>query len=208
MHDYAMDGSYGRGGALPHHRHILPAIKGLLPSGRLRILDVGCGNGYVDNALASLGHEVVGIDFDPKALDIHRRVYPSLQVFQHGAEDRFSTFMAGADVVVASEVVEHLYSPKKFLQNVYETLRPGGHVILTTPFHGYLKNLAISLVGGWDHVFTAGWEEGHIKFFSNATMKQMLREVGFEDIAFRNAGRLPWLWKTLVAHARKGERPG
>ncbi len=205
--DYSMGGSYGRGGPLPHHRHIVPAVLGLLPAGqRLRVLDVGCGNGHIADTLTALGHDVVGIDFDANALDIARRTHPHLTLFLHEAERSFSSYVPNADLVIAVEVIEHIYSPQKFLHNVYGALRPGGHVILSTPYHGYWKNLAVSVLGRWDHLFTVDWEGGHIKFFSKPTLAKMLEDAGFEDIVFHNAGRAPGLWKSLVVRARKPER--
>jgi 2-polyprenyl-3-methyl-5-hydroxy-6-metoxy-1,4-benzoquinol methylase len=202
--DYAIDGSYGRGGPLPHHRHIVPAIVRLLPSQKpLRILDVGCGNGYVDNILAKLGHEVTGVDFDAEAIEVHKRAYPLLDARLHDAQEPLAAICPSADMVLAVEVIEHIYRPARFLEAARGALRPGGHVLLTTPYHGYLKNLAVSLVGRWDHIFTVEWEEGHIKFFSESSMRRMLTAAGFDDIVFGNAGRLPYLWKTLVVRARK-----
>jgi 2-polyprenyl-3-methyl-5-hydroxy-6-metoxy-1,4-benzoquinol methylase len=202
--EYEVDGSYFRGGESPHHKHILPAIQRLLPpQAAMRILDIGCGTGFVDHSLSKLGHQVVGVDFDPKAIEIHKRVYPDLDARVHQAEEALNGILdEPADVVLAVEVVEHLYRPMRFLEEARAALRPGGHLILSTPYHGYWKNLAISILGQWDHLFTVEWEEGHIKFFSETTMRRMLTRAGFDDIVFSNAGRLPYMWKTMVVRAR------
>jgi 2-polyprenyl-6-hydroxyphenyl methylase/3-demethylubiquinone-9 3-methyltransferase len=84
---------------------------------------------------------------------------------------------------------------------MHRHLKPGGVIILTTPYHGYLKNLALSLLNAWDKHFTVDWEGGHIKFFSPKTLSAMLKEAGFGEIEFRGAGRLPYLWKTGVYRA-------
>jgi len=65
------------------------------------------------------------------------------------------------------EVIEHLYSPKTYLANIYNWLKDDGYLILTTPYHGYLKNLAIALFNKFDNHFNPLWEGGHIKFFQN-----------------------------------------
>jgi SAM-dependent methyltransferase len=67
-------------------------------------------------------------------------------------------------VVVSSKVIEHLFRPQLFLRNAVLILRPGGSVILTTPYHGYLKNVALSLFDKWDKHFSVDHEGGHINF--------------------------------------------
>ncbi len=48
--------------ALADHSYTLPAIKSLLPAGKLNILDAGCGNGFIAGQLAGIGHQVTAID--------------------------------------------------------------------------------------------------------------------------------------------------
>lgn len=82
-------------------------------------------------------------------------------------------------------------------------MKPGGTLILTTPYHGYLKNLALALTGKMDKHFTVDWDCGHIKFFSVKTLTQMVAEQGFRNIRFAFAGRCPYLWKSMVLCAEK-----
>jgi len=133
--------------------------------------------------------------------------YPDVCYAVASVYDNLSSFMPseGWNVIVSSEVIEHLFSPRAFLRNMHTHLRPGGSIILTRPYHGYFKNLAISLLNGWDKHFTVDWEDGHIKFFSPISLTRMLREVGFLRPTFRNAGRLPLLWRSMVCRADKQE---
>ena len=87
-------------------------------------------------------------------------------------------------------------------------LKPGGYLLVTTPYHGYLKNLALSVFGKWDKHHTALWHGGHIKFWSQATLTQLLSENGFRVDNFFGVGRLPYLWKSMVLVARKLEPSG
>ena len=192
----------------PHHQYTIPSILYFLPKGiPLNILDVGCGNGYLVNYFSSIGHHVAGIDIAEDGIKIAQRAYPHLRFELHSAYDCFDDLpVIPADVVIASEVIEHLYSPQKFLKNVYAALRPGGLVILTTPYHGYLKNLGISLFNQWDQHHHPEKEGGHIKFFSQKNLTNILISNQFSDISFRNAGRLPFLWKSMVCRARKEKR--
>ena len=111
----------------------------------------------------------------------------------------------GFDVILSTDVIEHLYSPQSFLRNMHPHLKPGGVLLLTTPYHGYFKNLALSLLDGWDQHLRACSEQGHIKFFSQRTLSRLLGDCGFCDPVFCNAGRLPYLWKTMVCRSIKPE---
>ncbi len=71
--------------------------------------------------------------------------------------------------------------------------------ILSTPYHGYWKNLALALTGKMDAHFTALWDGGHIKFFSLPTLETVLREAGAQKISFRRVGRIAPLAKSMIA---------
>jgi len=107
------------------------------------------------------------------------------------------------DIVISTEVVEHLYAPREWARGCFGALRPGGRFICTTPYHGYLKNLVISLAGKWDSHANPLWDGGHIKLWSKRTLTKLLSEVGFRNFEFRGAGRLPGLWMTMIVRAEK-----
>ncbi|NOY71250.1 MAG: methyltransferase domain-containing protein [Gammaproteobacteria bacterium] len=189
--------------ALADHSYTLPAIKSLLPAGKLNILDAGCGNGFVAGQLAEMGHQVTAIDLSDDGIEIARKEYPNVRFEVRSVYDELSDLIDYMDVVVSSEVIEHIYYPQRFLRNLNPIIREGGCLILTTPYHGYIKNLALSIFDKWDRHHTVDWEGGHIKFFSQKTISSMLEESGFGDISFNNAGRVRWLWKSMVCRAQK-----
>lgn len=77
-----------------------------------------------------------------------------------------------------------------------------GYLVISTPYHGYLKNLALSIFNKWDDHHTPLWHGGHIKFWSRIMLTQLLEENGFQVIAFHGVGRLPWLWKSMILVAK------
>jgi 2-polyprenyl-3-methyl-5-hydroxy-6-metoxy-1,4-benzoquinol methylase len=106
----------------------------------LSILEVGCGAGGITLPLARLGGRVRGIDIDRADVDKLIARARELRVDRNltaGVEDAF-TFSHDAryDVIVASEVMEHVLDPDALLDNVVRHLEPGGLVIITTP-NGY-----------------------------------------------------------------------
>jgi 2-polyprenyl-3-methyl-5-hydroxy-6-metoxy-1,4-benzoquinol methylase len=200
--------SYGWQNAEPTeaYRWLYPSIKSFLPADKTsRILEIGCGNGYLAAELAMMGHTVVGTDVSSDGIEIAKTKYPypNIHFETRSVYDGLNDLMTDVDVVVSSEVIEHLYSPKTLIDQAFSVLRPGGMLIITTPYHGYLKNIALSLFNKWDFHHTVDWEGGHIKFFSQKTLSSMLNKCGFVNIQYRNAGRIKWLWKCMVCRAEK-----
>jgi len=174
--------------------------------GARRVLDLGAGNGSLCGELSKMGLDVVGVEYDAQGVEIAKRSSPSVRFYQHSVEDDPGLLLRHEqpfDTVISTEVIEHLYAPHCLPQFARGVLKEGGHLIVTTPYHGYLKNLALSLTGHWDRHFTALWHGGHIKFFSRSTLTQLLDESGFDVISFAGVGRVPWLWKSMVVVARK-----
>jgi 2-polyprenyl-6-hydroxyphenyl methylase/3-demethylubiquinone-9 3-methyltransferase len=188
------------------HDYLLPTVKAILtnhfPSCQ-RIFELGCGNGSVANALSTIGFEVTGVDASEEGIAQAHQSYPDLNLRLGSAYDDLRTQYGQFPVVISLEVVEHLYFPRKFAKTIYDLLEVGGTAIISTPYHGYWKNLAMALTGTMDAHFTALWEHGHIKFWSLRTLTALLREAGFVNIEFSRVGRTPILAKSMIAIARK-----
>jgi ubiquinone biosynthesis O-methyltransferase len=179
----------------------LLALLGALSAQKL--LDIGCGNGAMAASLASHGAAVTGIDLSESGIALARTAHPEVRYEVASVYDDLRTRFGAFDRVVALEVIEHLFDPRTFLRRAFEALKPGGILVLSTPYHGYFKNVMLALSGKLDAHFTVLWDGGHIKFFSERTLATMLEEAGFVDLRFRGAGRVPLLWKSLVASARR-----
>jgi 2-polyprenyl-3-methyl-5-hydroxy-6-metoxy-1,4-benzoquinol methylase len=199
---------YGFYKAGPSHMHsrFMPHILNLAgnKSGG-RVLDVGCGNGFTCGEFLKRGWTVVGIDLSESGISIARKTYPAgrFEVMPGDSDILEGLQEKPFDLVVSTEVVEHLYAPRAYALSIFKTLKPRGRFICTTPYHGYLKNLAISVSNKWDRHANPLWDGGHIKLWSRRTLAQLLAETGFNNIQFRGAGRLPWLWMTMVVAADK-----
>ncbi len=164
-----------------------------------RVLDLGCGNGEFCKRLAASGFEPTGCDPAESGIRLAQANVPGVTFKCLGVYDPPGQLgEADFDAVVAMEVVEHLYLPRRLCQFARAVLRDGGYLILTTPYHGYFKNLMLSLFDKWDPHLSPLWDGGHIKFWSPTTLRQLVEPEGFEFIKFVGAGRLPYLWKSMV----------
>ena len=159
----------------------------------VRVLDVGCGNGFTCGEFIKFGCQVVGIDLSRQGIEIARKAHPQGRFEVLPADDKLLDNLGEApfDIVVSTEVVEHLYSPREYAQGCFRALRPGGRFICTTPYHGYLKNLVLSLAGKWDSHADPLWDGGHIKLWSRKTLTRLLTETGFTTFGFTARGGCP-----------------
>lgn len=186
------------------HAYLLPALLRELSALRPgRLFDLGCGNGSVANVLANLGWDITGVDPSAEGIAIANARYPHLKLYRGSAYDDLASRYGHFPVVTSLEVVEHVYYPRRWAATLFALLEAGGYAIVSTPYHGYWKNLALALSGKMDAHFTALWDHGHIKFWSIRTLHQLLQEAGFVDIRFRRVGRIPPLAKSMLAVARK-----
>lgn len=193
------------------HRHFLPPLFDLcgeLLKPGARVLDVGCGNGATAGELLARGCDVTGIDLSVSGIEVARKTFPRGRFEALSADENILANLdcAPFDIVVSTEVVEHLYSPRPYVAGCYSALRPGGRFICSTPYHGYLKNLLIALTGRTIAHATPLWDGGHIKLWDKSTLSQLLREGGFVNLQFRGAGRIPYLWMTMLMSGDKPSR--
>jgi 2-polyprenyl-3-methyl-5-hydroxy-6-metoxy-1,4-benzoquinol methylase len=192
----------------PSHQHLYPSVSNFLRnvSPGAVVMDAGCGNGSFLSLFQNRNWQLHGSDLSPTGIEIAREKFPNINFFLADGQTHYADFLATVgpvDVVISTEVIEHLYDPRGFIRSCYELLKPGGTIVLTTPYHGYLKNLLIAVTGKMDKHFTVLWDHGHIKFWSRNTLETVLRETGFTDIEFAGSGRFPYLWKSMVLKATR-----
>ncbi|WP_295638163.1 class I SAM-dependent methyltransferase [Novosphingobium sp.] len=199
----------------PSHRpmYLAGVVQALrdLPQGA-SVLDAGCGGGDFSVGLAEAGFTVFGSDLSESGIAQSQRrgigtfrlssIYDPLAA-PFGRE----TF----DAIVCIEVIEHLYSPATFAAGAMQALPPGGLVVISTPYWGYLKNLVLALTNRTDRALTALWEGGHIKHFSRKTLTQLMTDAGFETVGFKGCGTgarglVPGLWSGMLMTFRKPRR--
>jgi SAM-dependent methyltransferase len=198
---------YGFDNAAPPHtlRYLLPPILSLCPplGPGVRVLDVGCGNGAITAEFIRRGCCTVGIDLSEQGICIARKAHPQARFEVLSADENLLQNLGEKpfDVVLSTEVVEHLYDPRGYAHGCFAATKPGGRFVCSTPYHGYLKNLMLAVTNQWDKHANPLWDGGHIKLWSRRTLEGLLLDAGFCNFQFRGAGRLPYLWMSMVLGA-------
>ncbi len=168
-------------GALSIVSYIVPSMKSsfdfsvvyLPASENGRLLDVGCGNGWLLIRMKSLGWNAEGVDFDEETVKIARKnglkvKLGSLQE-QHYPDDFF-------DAITAVHLVEHLSEPLKFVEECKRILKPGGKLILITPNSRSFLHA----------VFKVDWRglepPRHLQVFTPSSLEKLVNRSGFSDV--------------------------
>jgi 2-polyprenyl-3-methyl-5-hydroxy-6-metoxy-1,4-benzoquinol methylase len=189
-----------------HHRYlhapVLRLVSKYIPEGS-RILDIGCGNGSLCAQLSGQ-YQVSGLDLSESGIEAARQLCPAgrfeVATVYDDLADRFGCTFEAA---ISLEVVEHLYDPHAYLRRIHDAVAPGGALIVSTPYHGYLKNLVMAVSGKLDDHFHALREGAHIKFWSRATLSRLFDDCGFDVLQFAGCGRYPYLWKSMILVGRR-----
>ena len=189
------------------HAYLLPGLDRILERyapipGERRILDLGCGKGAITAYIHAKGHPVIGLDFATDAIEYAHAHFPEVPVHLASAYDDIRAKYGEFDIVLSTEVIEHLYDPLAYAKTIRSVLSPGGLAIISTPYHGYLKNVLIALAGKWDEHHTANRLHGHIKFFSVRSLKALLETANLAVLKVERVGRVPPIAASMIAVAQ------
>ena len=125
------------------------------PGRALRLLDIGCGAGLASEALAALGHDVLGVDAAAPVIEAaraHAALHPPLRA--QGGSLRYAVSSAESlqaqgerfDAITALEVIEHVDDPARFLHLLAALLEPGGVIVIST-LNRTWRSLATAKIG-------------------------------------------------------------
>jgi SAM-dependent methyltransferase len=166
-------------------KKFLPGPSSGQPRGK--VLDAGCVDGEFCIFIRQLAFDIVGIDIACAAIESARLRCPAARFCVGSLETSLPFHNGEFDAIWYTEVLEHLFGVHACLAELNRELREGGLLILTTPFHGLMKNLAITLVGFERHFHPY---LSHIRFFTRQSLSECLWRAGFELVMRHGIGRI------------------
>lgn len=159
------------------YRLLLKEINPQLKNGPYKILDIGCGAGTVSFYLADKGHHVTGIDISKKAINECLKSTKLLGfknvTFQVSDFPNDFKTTKKFDIIIFTEVIEHLENDKKAIELIYKLLNRNGHLILSTPSI-YAPLARLGLTKDFDK------RVGHLRRYTANQLEKLLKENGFK----------------------------
>jgi len=147
---------------------ISKTLKGLELDKNIRIADFGCGRGWLAHKLSLFG-KVTGFDLSEKAIENARQSFPEINFFCLNAAGKIpDEFKEQFDLVVSSEVIEHINHQEQYLSNVFQLLKKNGHFLISTPN------------GKWMDIFYSNgrekWKQPVENWLSIESLKKLLHK--------------------------------
>jgi SAM-dependent methyltransferase len=151
-------------------------VLALLDKDRQSILDVGCGAGYLAEALAVRGNSVVGVD-SRRVPGVEARVGRFLQVDLDREPIPWSGPSFGA--VVLADVLEHLQEPYQLLAQCHKLLADDGSLIVSVPNVAHWTVRLPLLLGRFTYRRRGILDRSHLRFYTLSSIRRELEAAGF-----------------------------
>jgi 2-polyprenyl-3-methyl-5-hydroxy-6-metoxy-1,4-benzoquinol methylase len=166
------------------------ALAGIADVRGWRVIDVGCGAGPGLRYLAARGALVLGLDHSHYALQAAQHLAPAAGVALADGTAGLPCADSSADLLLLSELVEHVPDALPLLRECYRVLRPGGRVVVTTPNLWDSRRVGAPLAGKTWSGYT---DPTHVNLYTPTRLARELRAAGFTQVRW-HTGVKPAFW--------------
>lgn len=205
----------------PTHRNRLACIVRMLEEHKktstLRILEVGCGLGNIALPIANQGYPVLAIDIhEPSIIAAQQQNSFSNLQFKHMAVSEVD--LEEFDVIILTEVLEHVSDYRDMLGGIHKAMRPGAKLILTVPNGWSLAEILcrpsyflkrsrtgsrivsmIKKILRTRDLTTADERTPHVNFFTVGSLELLFKDLQFQVLTFHRCFVTWILWETLFS---------
>jgi 2-polyprenyl-3-methyl-5-hydroxy-6-metoxy-1,4-benzoquinol methylase len=171
----------------------------LVPRTGLRILEIGCGTGSTGEIALQLGicAEYCGIEINHRAANVARNRIS--RVINGNIEDvKLPWQDPYFDVLIMSEVLEHLADPWAVVKKTVSLLRPGGLVMASSPNVSHYRIIMMLMRGKWNLSESGPMDRTHLRWFTPSSYRTMFEDAGI--VIDRLEPVTPPRWKPRCAN--------
>lgn len=148
-----------------------------------KILDIACNDGVLTTKYMKYG-EVVGLDINEKAIKTCKR--KGITALCQDVSELGPKYNNFFDVVIAGDIIEHIFDSDTFLENIYRVMKPNGRLILTTPNVASLPRRLMLLLGYNPFLEyslrlpTKEYNVGHVRYYTKKDLIGQLVHFNFK----------------------------
>ncbi len=196
LYDRIWDGKSAPAAAVPEPGSRADVAGGRLGKGEFAI-EIGCGEGSFGAVIAGAYRRYAGFDISERAVGRARARGLDARAHDIG-QGPLPVATGSADLVVALDVLEHVFDPPSFLAECARVLGPGGRLLLSTPNIRSLPRLAtLALRGRFPRTSSdPGYDGGHLHYFTSRDLAGLAAAAGLQPL--RRLG----VWPRGGHHAR------
>ncbi len=166
-----------------------PKLREFIPlENNIVIVDFGCGNGKILEEIKKINPtaKLFGFDVSETAINLAKKNLLDVEFFKINDGEKIPINNATVDFIFSSEVFEHIYDIENVFSEISRILKQNGKLLLTIPYHGFIKNLLITFFAFNKHFNPVG---SHIRFFTKKSLFGLLEKHGFKIKRYGYYGR-------------------
>lgn len=161
-------------------RKLVEQISHLVQKSKCKILDVGCGDGHLLEKFAEV-HDCYGVDISKALLTIARK--RGIRTYCVNLEKSRLPFPSNFfDVIICSEVIEHIVNTDNLLTELNRVLKSGGCLILTFPNVNQPISWIVQIALDLPPVYSARYKSPHVRDYTLRIVQKILSDFGFKTI--------------------------
>lgn len=158
------------------------SILKFIPKQPQKILDLGCGDGYLSYLMAKNGHKLTSLDLSQTRLDKFKQIADEFDIEQKIGDVKHTGLPGQTfDLIVSSEVIEHIEGYEEVLIEAYRLLKIDGLFIVSVPHNEPLKKYICP------HCLKPFYRDGHVNRFNRTNLVKSLKKYKFEVLKIKLA---------------------